>query len=274
MVAVAIGRCLPIQPRSLFNSKSTDRGSPAGRFSWLGHAAAVTPCYRQTCVAAQQRPTWLPGLDPPPYLDGTLAGDFGFDPLGLAEDPETLRWYVQAELVHSRFAMLGVFGILVTDLLRVTGVSKIPIWYEAGAVKYDLANTETLFIVQLLLMGFAETKRYMDFVSPGSQAKEGSFFGLEAALEGLEPGHCGVYSCFKQVPRGPLLNPLGLAKDIKNAHDSKLKEIKNGRLAMVAMLGIFVQASVTHVGPIDNLVEHLSNPWHKTVIQTIANSSS
>ncbi|KAJ1427608.1 putative photosystem I chlorophyll a/b-binding protein 5, chloroplastic [Sesbania bispinosa] len=30
----------------------------------------------------------------------------------------------------------------------------------------------------------------MDFISPGSQAqaKEGSFFGLEAALEGLEPG--------------------------------------------------------------------------------------
>jgi len=46
----------------------------------------------------------------------SLAGDFGFDPLGLAEDPETLRWYVQAELVHSRFAMLGVFGILVTDV--------------------------------------------------------------------------------------------------------------------------------------------------------------
>lgn len=36
---------------------------------------------------------------------------------------------------------------------------------------------------------FAETKRYMDFINPGSQAKEGSFFGLEAALEGLEPGY-------------------------------------------------------------------------------------
>jgi len=31
-----------------------------------------------------------------------------------------------------------------------------------------------------------------------------------------------------RYPGGPLLNPLGLAKDIKNAHDSKLKEIKNG----------------------------------------------
>lgn len=45
-----------------------------------------------------------------------MAGDFGFDPLGLGEDPESLRWYVQAELVHARFAMLGVAGILLTDV--------------------------------------------------------------------------------------------------------------------------------------------------------------
>lgn len=218
----------------------------------------------RTAVRAQQRPTWLPGLDPPPYLDGTLAGDFGFDPLGLGEDPESLRWYVQAELVHARFAMAGVAGILYTDLLRVTGISDLPVWYEAGATKFDFASTRTLLIIQLLLMGFVETKRYMDFLNPGSQAKTGSFFGLEAALEGLEPGY----------PGGPLLNPLGIARDIENAHDWKLKEIKNGRLAMVAMFGIFVQASVTHVGPIDNLVEHLSNPWHKTIIQTISASGS
>lgn len=47
-----------------------------------------------------------------------------------------------------------------------------------------------------------------------------------------------------------------------------------GRLAMVAMLGIIVQANVTHVGPIDNLVKHLSNPWHETIIQTLAGSGS
>ncbi|KHN04501.1 hypothetical protein glysoja_019588 [Glycine soja] len=54
-MAVAIGRSFSIQPRSFFNSKSLDRASPAGRLSWLGHAAAAaTPYYRQTCVAAQQ----------------------------------------------------------------------------------------------------------------------------------------------------------------------------------------------------------------------------
>ncbi|XP_010538121.1 PREDICTED: photosystem I chlorophyll a/b-binding protein 5, chloroplastic [Tarenaya hassleriana] len=219
---------------------------------------------RVSVGAAEERATWLPGLDPPPYLDGTLTGDYGFDPLGLGEDPESLKWYVQAELVHSRFAMLGVAGILFTDLLRVTGIRDLPVWYEAGATKFEFASTRTLLTVQFILMGFAETKRYMDFINPGSQAKEGSFFGLEPALEGLEPGY----------PGGPLLNPLGLAKDIKNAHEWKLKEIKNGRLAMIAMLGFFVQASVTHVGPIDNLVDHLSNPWHKTIIQTLFNSSS
>ncbi|KAG2663678.1 hypothetical protein I3843_16G045500 [Carya illinoinensis] len=149
----------------------------------LGPTSRVT----RTVVRAQLRPTWLPGLDPPPYLDGSLPGDYGFDPLGLGEDPQSLKWYVQAELVHSRFAMLGVAGILFTDLLRVTGIINLPLWYDAGAVKFKFANTETLFIVQLILMGFAETKRYMDFVSPGSQA-EGPFLGMEVALEGLEPG--------------------------------------------------------------------------------------
>ncbi|XP_031267261.1 photosystem I chlorophyll a/b-binding protein 5, chloroplastic isoform X1 [Pistacia vera] len=265
-MAVAVGRGFLVRPcsSSSFLRNDLPKSSLGITTTFSPSKPATSRRYSLTVVRAQQRPTWLPGLDPPSYLDGTLPGDFGFDPLGLGEDPESLKWYVQAELVHARFAMAGVAGILFTDLLRVTGIRNLPVWYEAGAVKFEFASTRTLFIVQLLLMGFAETKRYMDFISPGSQAKEGSFFGLEASLEGLEPGY----------PGGPLLNPLGLAKDIKNAHEWKLKEIKNGRLAMVAMLGIFVQASVTHVGPIDNLVEHLSNPWHKTIIQTLANSGS
>jgi len=52
-----------------------------------------------------------------------LPGDFGFDPLGLGEDPASLKWYVQAELVHCRFAMAGVAGILFTDVSLLTFLS-------------------------------------------------------------------------------------------------------------------------------------------------------
>lgn len=40
----------------------------------------------------------------------------------------------------------------------------------------------------------------MDFTNPGSQAKEGSFFGLEAALEGLEPGFVSMLYIFIYIP--------------------------------------------------------------------------
>lgn len=255
MALLTRGPTVHLLPRSSINP--TAISSSGKRF--LSNGSLKKKNSRSDSSLQVHRPTWIPGLDPPLHLDGTLAGDFGFDPLGLGEDPGSLKWYVQAELVHCRFAMAGVAGILFTDLLRVSGMGDIPVWYEAGAVKYGFANTETLFIVQIILMGFVEMKRYMDFVSPGSQAEEGTFFGLEASLEGLAPGY----------PGGPLFNPLGLAKDIESAHDWKLKEIKNGRLAMIAMLGFIVQASVTHVGPIDNLLVHLSDPWHRTVIQTI-----
>ncbi|KAF7085615.1 LOW QUALITY PROTEIN: hypothetical protein CFC21_089023 [Triticum aestivum] len=96
---------------------------------------------------------WLSGLDLPAYLDGTLPGDYGFGPLGLGEQPEALKWYVQAELVHCRFAMAGVAGILGTNLISVSGIGNLPVWFEAGAAKFDFANTTTLFFVQLLLMG-------------------------------------------------------------------------------------------------------------------------
>jgi light-harvesting complex I chlorophyll a/b binding protein 5 len=41
---------------------------------------------------------------------------------------------------------------------------------------------------------------------------------------------------------------------------------------MVAMLGFIVQASVTHAGPIDNLLTHLSDPFNKNIIHALTSS--
>jgi len=45
-----------------------------------------------------------------------------------------------------------------------------------------------------------------------------------------------------------------------NSEESRLKEIKNGRLAMVAFLGFTSQAAVRGLGPIACLKAHLADP--------------
>jgi hypothetical protein len=52
-----------------------------------------------------------------------------------------------------------------------------------------------------------------------------------------------------------------LLQDAKGFEERKLKEIKNGRLAMVAFVGILGQHAATGKSPIAALTEHLSNPW-------------
>ena len=54
-------------------------------------------------------------------------------------------------------------------------------------------------------------------------------------------------------PGGPF-NPLGLGNSSKASMDDyKQKEIKNGRLAMLAFLGFLAQHAATGKGPLDTL---------------------
>lgn len=52
-------------------------------------------------------------------MDGSLAGDEGFDPLGLSNIEDLgvdLYWLREAELKHCRVAMLAVVGSLAGEL--------------------------------------------------------------------------------------------------------------------------------------------------------------
>ena len=199
---------------------------------------------------------WAPGSDAPQHLDGSLAGDFGFDPLGLGKDPANLAWYRQAEIVHARFAMLGVAGIALPDIAAKAGINwagaGVP-WYEAGEFSY-FAPTGAIFVTQILMMGWAEARRYMDIKTPGSVAKD-PIFGSS-----LPQGVVGY--------PGGIFDPMGYSKgDLKTM---QLKEIKNGRLAMMAMLGFYVQHQVAPGTPVDQWAAHLADPWNTSVLSNMS----
>jgi len=63
---------------------------------------------------------------------------------------------------------------------------------------------------------------------------------------------------------GGIFDPAGFSKG--NFEELKLKEIKNGRLAMFAFLGFIAQHAATGKGPLTNLADHLASPYSSTFI--------
>lgn len=251
-VAVSASLASQSSQKAASNVATVKAAFVAGRSLRQTKTAVAQKSVASITAESAERPLWFPGSTAPEWLDGSLPGDYGFDPLGLGSDPELLKWFVQAELVHARWAMLGAAGIFIPEFLTKVGILNTPSWYTAGEYEY-FADGPTLFAVELLLMGWAEGRRWADIVKPGSVNTDPIFSNNK--LTGTIVGYPGF-------------DPLGYSSgDAAKVRTLKVKEIANGRLAMLAVLGAWFQAVYTNARPFDNLFAHLSDPGHETIFQ-------
>merc|ERR1719486_68342 len=83
----------------------------------VAEAFRASPIRMQAEAATTEAPP-LPKIKTMMVGDGTLAGDMNFDPLMIADSPEKLAWYREAEVKHARLAMLAAFGWPISEILN------------------------------------------------------------------------------------------------------------------------------------------------------------
>lgn len=173
--------------------------------------------------------------------------------------------YRANELIHARWAMLGAAGAIIPEGLQANGADiRGGTWFETGAemlnggtlnyfaVPWTVINNPlplaVVVLIEAALVGGAEVYRRQGKGPAGYAPGVGKFeSNIFDGLDNLYPG-------------GPF-DPLGLADDPEVLQELKVKEIKNGRLAMISLLGFAVQGYVTGEGPYANWAKHVSDPF-------------
>lgn len=151
----------------------------------------------------------LPFIEAPAALDGSMVGDFGFDPLGFTNTIGNMNYVRSAELKHGRVAMLAVVGFIVQQY-----------------VHFRIDESDPIKTITEL--GFGPNLQILSFIGVIELATWDKTFTGETA------GDLGF-------------DPLMLSKGKSEAqmNDLQLKEIKNGRLAMIGIMGLLAQNIAT-----------------------------
>ncbi|CAJ1933686.1 unnamed protein product [Cylindrotheca closterium] len=172
----------------------------------------------------------LPWMERPSALDGSMVGDVGFDPLGFAKTPEDLLNYREAEIKHARLAMLAAAGWPLSELFDAKIATTLGLSPVVDAT--DRAPS-------ILNGGLGKVSPvYWLVCLAGAAAID--VIGINAKSKpGYTPGNFGF-------------DPLGVfPKDKAGQERMQLAELKNGRLAMIAITAFAVQEFVSKVGVVD-----------------------
>lgn len=177
---------------------------------------------------------WFPflGVKAPRLLDGTLPGDVGFDPLGFSTSPKTLYWMRDAEIKHARLAMLAAVGWPISELWHknIAAVFGLQSILSSNDRAPSLLNgglssvwASGMLVMSIIIAGYLE----------GKAMNDGEIFWNATKPKDYVPGNYGF-------------DPLGLFKARKGDKKSmQLAEIKNGRLAMIAITAYAFQEFAT-----------------------------
>lgn len=201
--------------------------------------------------------TALPWADKPEIGDGTLVGDAGFDPLGLANGPIDLTWMRAAELKHGRICMLATVGFVAPELVQhpvgFQGFEFAAPFTQMNAFA-ALSSVPRLGIAQIVLLcafielaqltsNFNTKYQYEDDLTAleikNKKAGKMQYLAGAAKVASITENKEQVFED-TVVPWDLGFDPLGLAANGVNP-DYALAEIKHARLAMIGFLGMAVQ---------------------------------
>jgi hypothetical protein len=161
----------------------------------------------------------LPFMPKPPALDGTMAGDVGFDPFGFSSI-FNVKWLREAEIKHGRICMLAWTGFVATDLgFTLPGDMHQVSSVEAHDVSCKYGAMQQIF----LWISFIE-------IVQGGGTAQMMWMGSDR-----KPGDFG-------------LDPLDFCSTPEKEMDMKTKEITHCRLAMFAFSAVVTQAVLTGKG--------------------------
>jgi hypothetical protein len=193
-------------------------------------AAALVPAPKARTMTALGVATLKPGSKstdfayglPGNMIPGNEASRLDFDPLGFAEraSPAEMVKYREAELKHGRVAMLAITGMLVAEVWHPLLGSTV----NVPAIYGFQATLQQSVILAPVLAGIAavETVSFPGWEPTDFKMKEGYIPGSYANLEGASPW----------------------TKDKLSAEEYERKEVvelNNGRLAMLACIGLWIQ---------------------------------